>query len=66
MTIVSVKVTKPKRQRKPTLASALRGAAKAGHRVRGAVVNMDGSIRLEFSDPDAASANNPWDAVLGP
>jgi hypothetical protein len=59
-----------KRQRKPTLASALRVAGKAGVAVAGAVVHPDGSVKLEFGsaiedgDNVTIHSSNPWDRVL--
>jgi hypothetical protein len=55
-----------RRQRKVTLASALKEAAKAGKRVAGAVVDQDGKVELRFGEPGATSApsSNPWDEVL--
>jgi hypothetical protein len=57
-----------KRIRKPTLASALKAADKAGKAVAGATIKPDGSVALEFGNADApicqAHNANPWDRVL--
>jgi hypothetical protein len=60
VTIVSVKVRYPRRPRKPTLAGALKQATKAGHPVKGAVIDPDGKIELKFGEPDASATTNPW------
>jgi hypothetical protein len=52
----------PKRERKPTLASAMKEAEKAGVSVAGAVVKPDGSIELRFGDSqDKAAQPNGHD-----
>ena len=62
MTIVSVRVKRP---RKPSLGAALKQARAAGQAVRGAVIRSD-AIELQFGEPEkAASTDNPWDQALG-
>jgi imidazolonepropionase-like amidohydrolase len=48
---------KPKRKRKPTLARALRDAAKAGVNVAGATIE-DGRVSLTFGEAQAEQAND--------
>ncbi len=53
-----------RRARKPTLAQALREAAKAGVNVAGATIE-DGKVSLTFGKPSAATVNeNEWDEEL--
>jgi hypothetical protein len=57
---------KPRRQRKPTLARALREAANAGVNVAGATIE-DGKVSLTFGEVAKSNGNveaNPWDTVL--
>ena len=51
MTIVSVKVTKPKRQRRPALDSLIREAEKAGKSVS-SITTPDGTT-VRFGEPGA-------------
>jgi len=51
-----------RKPRKPTLASALKQAAKAGKSVKGAEVYPD-RVVLQFGEPTPINAN-PWDEVL--
>jgi len=55
-----------KRQpRKPTLASELRQARRAGLSVTAAIIDPDGRLSLQFGEPTAESVeSNPWDRVL--
>jgi hypothetical protein len=55
-----------RRERKPTLAAALKQASKAGQHVSGAVIE-DGKIELKFGkqDADDTAAANEWDEVYG-
>jgi len=56
-------VRKPRTPRKPpTLASALKQAAKAGKSVKGAELYPDRTV-LQFGEPTSINAN-PWDEVL--
>ena len=48
---------------RPTLASALKEASKAGQHVSGAVIEP-GKIELRFGEPGAAPSSNPWDAEI--
>ena len=52
-------VRKPRPPRKPTLANALKQAAKAGKSVRGAEVYQD-RVVLQFGEPEPAEPDNPW------
>lgn len=57
-----------RRARKPTLAAALKQAAKAGAKVSGAVIE-DGKVTLNFGeqgtdDMKPSGDANPWDEVL--
>ena len=63
MTIVSVRVKRP---RKPSLGAALKQARAAGQAVKGAVIRAD-AIELQFGEPEATTTtnNNPWDQALG-
>jgi hypothetical protein len=55
---------KPRKARKPTLASALRQASKA-HVSVASVEFSDGKIALVLGEPDANAAEpNEWDSVL--
>jgi hypothetical protein len=46
--------TARRRPRRPTLASALKEAEKAGKHVVGSAVREDGTIELKFADPGAS------------
>ena len=50
---------KPHTQHRPTLASLLKQAAKAGKSVKGAEVYRDRTV-LQFGEPEAAEPENPW------
>jgi hypothetical protein len=52
-----------RRQRKPTLANALKQAAKAGVPVKSAVVGAEG-VTLQFGKSEQATDLNDWDEVL--
>ena len=52
------------RKRKPSLASAIRQAVKAGMTVSGATIAPDGSVVLTFGGGSTATSDNPWDRVL--
>jgi hypothetical protein len=56
-----------RRERKLTLAGALKQASKAGAKVRGATVATDGSVSLTFGEAkaDDSAAANEWDEVYG-
>jgi hypothetical protein len=61
---------KQRRKRKPTLASALKQASKAGASVAGATITPDGSVKLEFGDVEKtdqangkAEEKNEWDSI---
>ena len=59
-------LTRPtrRRSRRPNLASALKQAGKAGVAVSGATIRPDGSVALEFGNPDSARPeSNEWDSV---
>jgi hypothetical protein len=49
-----------RRPRKPTLALALKQAAKAGVPVRRARIEPDGSIALDIGEPQPTETDNPW------
>jgi len=51
-----------RKPRQPTLASALKQAAKAGKSVKGAEI-YPGHVVLQFGEPTPINAN-PWDEVL--
>jgi hypothetical protein len=53
---------KPRRQYKPTLATALKQAVKAGITVASATIEH-GKVTLIFGEP-AKDSRNPWDTVL--
>jgi hypothetical protein len=55
-----------RRERRPTLAGALKQASKAGAKVSGATVTADGSVTLQFGEANAgdSAAANEWDEVL--
>jgi hypothetical protein len=60
-----VGVAKRKRgPRKPTLVSELRQAKKAGLSVKGATIEPDGRLSLQFGEPEPTEASNPWLAGL--
>jgi hypothetical protein len=49
----------PKRsKRKTTLAGALKQASKAGAKVRGATMAADGSVSLQFGEPQTEQTND--------
>lgn len=50
---------KPRKRHSPTLASALKQAAKAGKSVRGAEIYQD-RVVLQFGQPEPAAPENPW------
>ena len=55
----------PRRQRRPSLAAAIKAARKAGESVTEAVVEPDGTVRLRLGGPNAdGQPNNDWDTVL--
>lgn len=61
---LSIGKSKPaKRQRKPSLASAIKQAGKAGVNVAGATVKPDGSVALEFGETPTSQEDNEWDDV---
>jgi hypothetical protein len=49
-----------RRERKPTLAAALKQASKAGVDVKGATLAADGSVSLTFGKPSPVK-HNSWD-----
>src|SRR5262245_52790259 len=49
----------PRKPRKPTLASALKQAAKAGKNVKGAEVYPDRTV-LQFGEPELTGSTDPW------
>jgi hypothetical protein len=53
-----------RRQRRPTLASALKQAAKAGTPVRRATIEADGAVTIVVGQPEPTEATNPWLADL--
>jgi hypothetical protein len=53
---------KLRQSRKPTLASLLQQAAKAGKSVRGAEVYPDRTV-LQFGEPTTNESDNPWDVA---
>jgi hypothetical protein len=56
---------KPVRRRRPTLTSALRAARLAGQKVRTAVVEQDGTVRLTFADETSVEpGTSEWDEAL--
>jgi hypothetical protein len=57
------RINPARKPRKPTLAGALKQAAKAGKSVKGAEVYSD-RVVLQFGEPPAAADINPWDEVL--
>jgi hypothetical protein len=52
------KPERKRRARKPTLAGALKQAGKAGAKVRGATVAADGSVSLQFGEPQTEQTND--------
>jgi hypothetical protein len=67
--LCTAKPPRKRRERKPTLAGALKQASKAGAKVSGATVAADGSVSPQFGEANADDANggtnvNPWDEVL--
>jgi hypothetical protein len=51
------------RLRKPTLAAALRQAAKAGASVSGATIEA-GKVTLTFGEPAPGTVANPWEQAM--
>jgi hypothetical protein len=49
-----------RRQRKPTLARALREASRAGVNVRAATLAPDGGVTLTFGQGATTEVTNPW------
>ena len=47
-----------RRARKPTLAGALKQASKAGVDVKGATLAADGSVSLQFGEPQTEQTND--------
>ena len=65
----TAKPVRKRRERKPTLAGALKQAGKAGAKVRGATVAADGSVSLQFGEAKTEQTNepDPWErAMQGP
>jgi hypothetical protein len=58
------KPARKRRERKPTLAGALKQASKAGVDVKGATLAADGSVSLQFGEAEPSEASNPWDAEI--
>jgi hypothetical protein len=57
--------TPRRRIHKPTLSRVLREARKAGATVRGATIEPDGRIALQFGEPDSTGMNgNEWDQAV--
>jgi hypothetical protein len=54
----TAKPTRKRRERKPTLAGALKQASKAGAKVRGATVAADGSVSLQFGESQTNQTND--------
>jgi hypothetical protein len=53
-----------RRRRRPTLSAALKAAAKAGRKVKSAVVE-DGRVTIVFDDGESRTgASNEWDEAL--
>ena len=52
------KPARKRRERKPTLAGALKQASKAGAKVRGATVAADGSVSLQFGESQTDQTND--------
>jgi hypothetical protein len=50
--------TMRQRRRRPTLAGALKQASKAGVNVKGATVAADGSVSLQFGEPQTEQIND--------
>src|SRR5882757_3401472 len=55
--LVVVEVQSKRRQRKPTLARAIREAKKAGVNVATATLGVDGSVSLAFGEPTKPQGN---------
>jgi hypothetical protein len=55
-----VAATKPRRQRKPTLASVAKQARKAGLEVARYEVRPDGTVVVVTGKSEATEASNPW------
>jgi hypothetical protein len=56
--------TPRRRVHKPTLSRVLREAKKAGASVRGATIEPDGRIALQFGEPDSVANANEWDNAV--
>ena len=54
----TAKPARKRRERKPTLAGALKQAGKAGAKVRGATVAADGSVSLQFGESQTDQTND--------
>jgi hypothetical protein len=54
----TAKPARKRRERKPTLAGALKQAGKAGAKVRGATVEADGSVSLQFGESQTDQTND--------
>ena len=54
----TAKPERKRRERKPTLAGALKQASKAGAKVRGATVAADGSVSLQFGESQTDQTND--------
>jgi hypothetical protein len=54
-----------RRLRKPSVTTAIRQAQKAGCKVAGATVRIDGSVSLTFTQDAGPPSGNPWDQELG-
>jgi hypothetical protein len=54
----TAKPERKRRQRKPTLAAALKQASKAGVDVKGATLAADGSVSLQFGEPQTEQIND--------
>jgi hypothetical protein len=52
------KPARKRRERKPSLAGALKQASKAGAKVRGATMAADGSVSLQFGEPQTEQTND--------
>jgi hypothetical protein len=54
----TAKPARRRRERRPTLAGALKQASKAGAKVRGATMAADGSVSLQFGEPQTEQTND--------
>jgi hypothetical protein len=54
----AAKSERQRRARKPTLAGALKQASKAGVDVKGATLAADGSVSLQFGEPQTEQIND--------